>query len=98
MFSGDCLRRPRSISRTVSTTAADTGVGTPCSRPFSTTYPFIPSISVGRPLATSWAIDAFQLRPLADFGVSISSSACQLSRRPASAHCSAVVPLILGIV
>src|SRR5690242_6759776 len=37
MFSGACLRSRRSISRIVSATAADTGVGTPTSRPFSTT-------------------------------------------------------------
>src|SRR5919109_1081721 len=41
MFSAACLRWPRSISRTVSTTAADTGVGTPASRPLSTTKPFM---------------------------------------------------------
>ena len=37
MFSGAGGRRPRSTWRTVSTTASDTGVGTPHSRPRATT-------------------------------------------------------------
>src|SRR5262245_24844178 len=41
MLSGDGLRAPASISRTTATTAEDTGVGTPFSRPLSTTYPFM---------------------------------------------------------
>jgi hypothetical protein len=41
MFSGACLRAPRSSSCMTSTTAAETGVGTPASRPCATTWPFM---------------------------------------------------------
>ena len=54
------------------------------------------SISVGRPLVTSWAIDARQFRLEPSAGVSIVSSATHVSRRPASAHCSVVAPLNFG--
>src|SRR5437870_4393408 len=67
----------------VSTAAADTGVGTLRSRPLSTTSPFMKSISVGRPLVTSWAIDARQFRLEPSAGVSIVSSATHVSRQPA---------------
>jgi hypothetical protein len=49
-------------------------------------------------LWTSWAIEARQLRVEGDVGVSMWSRASYVSRRFESAHCSAVAPLILGIV
>ena len=50
------------MARTISTTAADTGVSTPTSLPLATTKPFMNSISVRRPLTTSWAMDERQFR------------------------------------
>ena len=67
-------------------------MATPVWRPWATTWPFISPISVGRPLATSWAIEARQLRAVAVAGVSIRSSASQVSRRSASAQRSAGAP------
>src|SRR2546426_49728 len=78
---GACLRMPCPPSCITSTTAEETGVGTPRSRPWATTKPFMSSISVGRPLATSWAIDARQFTAFPEAGVSIRSRASYVSRR-----------------
>ena len=49
-WSGPCGRVPASTARIASITASLNGVGTPTSRPFSATSPFMKSISDRRPL------------------------------------------------
>src|SRR6266850_8181704 len=55
-------------------------------------------ISVGRPFATSWAIEARQLRPLVLVGVSIASSLFHPSGVLAAAHSAASAPLYFGML